>query len=47
MCTEDAAETGGAVLAAGGGVCTSLVKFLALFSGNVQLYSALFDITVQ
>ena len=35
MCTEDAAETGGAVLTAGGGVCTALVTFLTLVSGNV------------
>ena len=47
VCTEDAAETGGAVLAAGSGVCTALVMFLTLYSGYVQLYSALFDITVQ
>ena len=35
MCTKDAAETGGAVLTAGGGVCTALMMFLILFSGNV------------
>ena len=28
MCTKDAVETGGAVLTAGGGVCTALVTFL-------------------
>ena len=35
MCTEDAVETGETVLTAGGGVCTALVTFLTLFSGNV------------